>query len=240
MPEGNEMMLEVKGIHTYYGKSHILNDVSLSIDRGETVALLGRNGFGKSTTLKSIMGLAPPQSGSILFKGDELMGKKPYLICRLGIGFIPQERRIFPNLTVRQNLLLGIQPKQKAKNPWTIQTIYDHFPQLGQRDRQKGRFLSGGEQQMLTIGRTLMGNPELLLVDEPTEGLSPQMTDLVLEMIQAMQQKGHAIIMVEHTLEIALRMAQRVYVMSKGEIVWGGTKEEFYDHEEIRKKYLEV
>lgn len=234
------MLLEVKGIHTYYGKSHILNDVSLSIDRGETVALLGRNGFGKSTTLKSIMGLAPPQRGSILFNGKEIAGQKPYLICRQGVGFVPQERRIFPNLTVRQNLILGIQPRQKAQNPWTIQMIYERFPQLERRDRQKGRFLSGGEQQMLTLGRTLMGNPELLLVDEPTEGLSPQMTDLVLDMIQAMQKKGHAIILVEHTLDIALKMAQRVYVMSKGEVVWGGTKDEFYADEGIRKKYLEV
>lgn len=234
------MLLEVKGIHTYYGKSHILSDVSLSIDKGETVALLGRNGFGKSTTLKSIMGLAPPQSGSIRYKGKEIRGLKPYLICRQGIGFVPQERRIFPNLTVRQNLLLGFQPKQKVEKPWTIQMIYEHFPQLEKRDRQKGRFLSGGEQQMLTLGRTLMGNPELLLVDEPTEGLSPQMTDLVLDMIQAMQKKGHAIILVEHTLDIALKMAQRVYVMSKGEIVWGGTKDEFYAEEGVRKKYLEV
>jgi branched-chain amino acid transport system ATP-binding protein len=234
------MLLEVKGIHTYYGKSHILNDVSLEIDKGETVALLGRNGFGKSTTLKSIMGLAPPQSGSILFKGKEITGQKPYLICRAGIGFVPQERRIFPNLTVRQNLLLGARPGKNNEAPWTIPMIYERFPQLGERDRQRGRFLSGGEQQMLTIGRTLMGNPELLLVDEPTEGLSPQMTDLVLDMIQALQQKGHAIILVEHTLDIALKMAGRVYVMSKGEIVWGGTKPEFYADEGVREKYLEV
>jgi branched-chain amino acid transport system ATP-binding protein len=234
------MLLEVQGIHTYYGKSHILNHVSLGIDKGETVALLGRNGFGKSTTLKSIMGLAPPQSGSIRYRGKEILGLKPYLICRLGIGFVPQERRIFPNLTVRQNLLLGVRPKQNVENPWAIGMIYEHFPQLEKRDRQKARVLSGGEQQMLTLGRTLMGNPELLLVDEPTEGLSPQMTNLVLDMIQAMQRKGHAIILVEHTLDIALKMAQRVYVMSKGEIVWGGTKDEFSTDEGVRKKYLEV
>lgn len=234
------MLLEVQGIHTYYGKSHILNDVSLGIDKGETVALLGRNGFGKSTTLKSIMGLAPPQSGSIRYRGKEILGLKPYLICRQGIGFVPQERRIFPNLTVRQNLLLGVRPKQNVENPWAIGMIYEHFPQLEKRDRQKARVLSGGEQQMLTLGRTLMGNPELLLVDEPTEGLSPQMTNLVLDMIQAMQRKGHAIILVEHTLDIALKMAQRVYVMSKGEIVWGGTKGEFSADEKIRQKYLEV
>jgi branched-chain amino acid transport system ATP-binding protein len=234
------MLLEVNDIHTYYGKSHILHGVSLYTDRGETVALLGRNGFGKSTILKSIMGLVTPQDGSILYKGKETVGLKAYQICRLGIGFVPQERRIFPNLTVRQNLLLGMQPKQKIENPWTIEAVYSHFPQIGRRDRQKGRNLSGGEQQMLTIGRTLMGNPELLLVDEPTEGLAPLMAELVLEMIQVMQEKGHAVILVEHTLDIALKMASRVYVMSKGLIVWGGTKEEFYLNEEVRRKYLEI
>jgi branched-chain amino acid transport system ATP-binding protein len=234
------MLLEVRGLHTYYGKSHILNDVSLDIDNGETVALLGRNGFGKSTTLKSIMGLAPPQRGTVRFRGEDIRGLKPYLICRRGIGFVPQERRIFPTLTVRQNLLLGLRPTRNAEEAWTIDMIYEHFPELARRDRQKGRSLSGGEQQMLTLARTLLGNPELLLVDEPTEGLSPQMTDLVLNMIQAMQQKGHAIILVEHTLEIALRMAQRAYVMSRGGIVWSGTKADFLADDAIRRQYLEV
>ena len=234
------MLLEVKEIHTYYGKSHILHGISLGADRGETVALLGRNGFGKSTILKSIMGLAPPESGSVLFKEKEILGLKPFIICRMGMGFVPQERRIFPNLTVRQNLILGMQPNQKAADPWTIEKVYSHFPQLAKTERQKGRCLSGGEQQMLTIGRTLMGNPELLLVDEPTEGLSPQMVDLVLDMIRVMQEKGCAIILVEHALDIALKIAQRVYVMAKGLVVWGGTKDEFYADEGVRKKYLEV
>jgi len=236
----SEALLSVNQINTYYGKTHILNGVSLEVDKRETVALLGRNGFGKSTTLKSIMGLAPPQNGSIRFKGEEIAGLKPYIICRLGVGFVPQERRIFPYVTVRQNLLVGMKPKQKVKDPWTIEKIYHHFPQLKKRDRQKGQYLSGGEQQMLTIARTLMGNPELLLVDEPTEGLAPQVADLVLNMIREMQESGCAILLVEHAIDIALRFAFRVYIISKGLIVWGGTKEEFYAQDEIGKRYLEV
>jgi branched-chain amino acid transport system ATP-binding protein len=236
----SKALLSVNKINTYYGKTHILSDVSLEVDKQETVALLGRNGFGKSTTLKSIMGLVPPQNGSIRFKGEEIVGLRPHLICRRGIGFVPQERRIFPYLTVRQNLLIGMKPKERAENPWTIERLYHYFPQLEKRDRQKGRYLSGGEQQMLTIARTLMGNPELLLVDEPTEGLAPLVTDLVLHMIRVMQESGCAILLVEHAIDTALRFANRVYIISKGLIVWGGTKEEFYAGGEIKKRYLEV
>ena len=236
----SKALLHVNKVNTYYGKTHILNDVSLEVDKQETVALLGRNGFGKSTTLKSIMGLAPPQNGSIRFKGEEIAGLRPYIICRLGVGFVPQERRIFPYLTVRQNLVIGMKPKQKVEDPWTIEKLYHYFPQLKKRDRQKGQYLSGGEQQMLTIARTLIGNPELLLVDEPTEGLSPVVADLVLNMIRVMQESGCAILLVEHAIDIALKFAFRVYIISKGLIVWGGTKEEFYAQDEIRKRYLEV
>jgi branched-chain amino acid transport system ATP-binding protein len=236
----SKALLRVDKVNTYYGKTHILYDVSLEVNKQETIALLGRNGFGKSTTLKSIMGLVPPQNGSICFKGKEIAGLRPYLICRLGVGFVPQERRIFPYLTVRQNLLVGIKPKQKVENPWTIEKLYHSFPQLEKRDRQKGQYLSGGEQQMLAIARTLMGNPQLLLVDEPTEGLAPLVTDLVLHMIRVMQESGCAILLVEHAIDIALRFASRVYILSKGLIVWRGTKEEFYAKEEIKKRYLEV
>jgi branched-chain amino acid transport system ATP-binding protein len=236
----SKALLRADKVNTYYGKTHILHDVSLEVNKQETVALLGRNGFGKSTTLKSIMGLVPPQNGSICFKGKEIAGLRPYLICRLGVGFVPQERRIFPYLTVRQNLLVGIKPKQKVENPWTIEKLYHYFPQLEKRDRQKGQYLSGGEQQMLAIARTLMGNPQLLLVDEPTEGLAPLVTDLVLHMIRVMQESGYAILLVEHAIDIALRFASRAYILSKGLIVWGGTKEEFYANEEIKKRYLEV
>lgn len=234
------MLLNVNEIHTYYGRTRILDGLSIEVDRGETVALLGRNGFGKSTTLKSIMGMPSPRMGSILFKDSEIVGLKPHQICQCGIGFVPQERRIFPYLTVRQNLIVGMQSKQNIEDPWTIEKIYSYFPVLAKRDRQKGGLLSGGEQQMLTIGRTLMGNPELLLVDEPTEGLAPVVTEEVIHMIQFMQERSYAILLVEHIMDVALRLAGRVYVMSKGGIVFEGTKDEFDANENIRKKFLEV
>ena len=165
------MLLQVADIHTYYGKSHVLHGVSMEIEEGEIVALLGRNGVGKSTTLKSIIGMAPPQAGSIRLKGREITGLKPHTVCYQGVGYVPEERRIFPELTVRQNLAIGMKPRQKVDDPWTLERIYTYFPRLKERDRQKGKHLSGGEQQMLTMARTLIGNPELLLLDEPTEGL---------------------------------------------------------------------
>ena len=154
------MLLDIKETHTYYGKSHILHGVSMGVEKGEIVTLLGRNGVGKSTILKSIMGLVTPRNGSIQFKGQDIVGMKPHKICRLGVGYVPEDRRIFPKLTVRQNLQVGLKPKQKIDNPWAIDKVYEFFPKLGERDNQRGGNLSGGEQQMLTIGRTLMGNPE--------------------------------------------------------------------------------
>ena len=234
------MLLSVNDIHTFFGKSHILQGVSLEIDKGEIVALLGRNGVGKSTTLKSVVGLASPSEGSIQFKGEEVAGLRPYKICRLGIGYVPEERRIFPGLTVRQNLLIGIKPRHRVDQPWTIEKIYSYFPQLEKRDRQKGRYLSGGEQQMLTVGRTLMGNPELLLVDEPTEGLAPLLVVLLTQIFRGINEKGCSILIVEHALDVALSVASRAYIMSKGSIVFRGTGKEIYENEEVRKKYLEV
>lgn len=234
------MFLKVGEVHTFYGKSHILHGVSLEMGKGEIVALLGRNGVGKSTTLKSIVGITPPQRGSIRFKGEEVVRLRPYKISRMGIGYVPEERRIFPNLTVRQNLLIGIKPNQKVDQPWTIEKIYSCFPQLGKRDGQKGRNLSGGEQQMLTMGRTLMGNPELLLVDEPTEGLSPSLVEMVIQIIRQINGEGRSILLVEHAIDVALGLARRAYVMSKGRIVFGGTSQELYADAETRKKYLEV
>lgn len=234
------MFLDVNKIHTYYGKSHILSDVFIQVERGKTAALLGRNGVGKSTTLKSIIGITPPRKGSIRFKEIEITGMKPHMICRLGIGYVPQERRIFPNLTVRQNLLTGLKPDQKVDNPWSIERIYNHFPKLKERDNQKGRHLSGGEQQMLTIARTLMGNPEVILIDEPTEGLAPLLIEVLVEMMRDMKENGSAILLVEQNLDIALELAERVYVLSKGSIAFQGTREEFLGDEEVRKKYLEV
>ena len=175
------MLLQVADIHTYYGKSHVLHGVSMEIEEGEIVALLGRNGVGKSTTLKSIIGMTPPQAGSIRLKGREIAGLKPHTVCNEGVGYVPEERRIFPELTVRQNLAIGMKPKQKVDDPWTLEKIYTYFPRLKERDRQKGKHLSGGEQQMLTMARTLIGNPELLLLDEPTEGLSPALVEMVVQ-----------------------------------------------------------
>lgn len=234
------MLLEVEEIHTFFGKSHILQGVSLEMERGEIVALLGRNGVGKSTTLKSIVGLVSIQKGSIRFRGKEVAGLRPYKICRSGIGYVPEERRIFPDLTVRQNLMMGVKPNQRVDESWTIERIYSYFPQLEKRDRQKGRYLSGGEQQMLTIGRTLMGNPELLLVDEPTEGLAPALVEMVIQIIRKINERGCSVLIVEHALDVALSLAARAYIMSKGSIVFQGTGEEIYGGEEIRKRYLEV
>jgi branched-chain amino acid transport system ATP-binding protein len=238
--EENSALLQVDGIHTFIGKSHILHGVSIEIEQGTITALLGRNGVGKSTTLKSIIGLTSPQQGSVRFRGQEIAGMRAYKICRLGIGYVPEERRIFPNLTVRQNLLMGVLPNQHLQDPWTIDRVYGYFPQLGLRDRQKGGRLSGGEQQMLTIGRTLMGNPELILVDEPTEGLSPLMVDAVVQILRDVNEIGCTVLVVEHALDVALDLASRAYVMSKGEIVFRGTQEDVYATEEVRKKYLEV
>ncbi len=234
------MLLEIKETHTTFGKSHILHDVSMEVEKGEIVALVGRNGVGKSTTLKSIVGLAPPQKGSIRFKGQEIAGWRPDRICRLGVGYVPEERRIFPKLTVRQNLLVGMKPRQKVSKPWTIDRVYGFFPSLEQRDRQKAGNLSGGEQQMLTIGRTLMGNPEIILVDEPTEGLAPLLKDMVVKILQDIHAEGVSILLVEHAMDVALDLASRAYVMSKGAIVFQGTSEELLADKGVRKRYLEV
>jgi branched-chain amino acid transport system ATP-binding protein len=234
------VLLEIKETHTYYGKSHILHGVSMEVEKGEIVALVGRNGVGKSTTLKSIVGLAPSTKGSIRFKGQEMTGWKPHKICRLGVGYVPEERRIFPKLTVRQNLMSGMKPRQKVSNPWTIDRVYGFFPSLERRDNQKAGNLSGGEQQMLTIGRTLMGNPEVILVDEPTEGLAPLLVDMVVKILRDINMKGVSILLVEHAMDVALGLASRAYVMSKGMIVFQGTSEELSADKEVRERYLEV
>jgi branched-chain amino acid transport system ATP-binding protein len=234
------MFLKVNEIHTFLGKGHILDGVSLGLDQGELVTLLGRNGVGKSTTLKSIMGLTPPQKGSVEFKGREIAGLRAYETCRLGIGYVPEERRIFPHLTVRQNLLIGIKPNQNADHRWTIEKVYGCFPQIEKRDRQKGGNLSGGEQQMLTLGRTLMGNPELILVDEPTEGLSPLLVQMLIQILRQINEEGRTILLVEHAMDVALDLASRAYVMSKGKIVFEGTSQELRADEGVRKQYLEV
>ena len=233
------MLLAVEGLHAHYGKSHILHGVSLAVDAGEIVCLLGRNGVGKSTTLKSIMGLVTPSRGRVAFKGAPITGMPPYRIARLGLGYVPEERRIFPTITVRENLLMGM--KRGARNGgWTPERVYEFFPRLKEREQQRAGTLSGGEQQMLTMGRTLMGNPDLLLVDEPTEGLAPMIVDQVERILTVIHQTGTPVLLVEQSMETALALAQRVYVMSKGQIVFSGSMRELQDSESVRKQYLEV
>jgi len=238
------MLLEVKDLNTYYGESHVLQNMSLAVDQGELIALLGRNGMGKSTTLKSIMGLVKPRSGTVVYKGENLTGYPPYKVARAGIGYVAEERRIFPNLTVLDNLAMGIKGG-KIKEPdnpnvWTVDRIFHHFPKLKERTNQKGVLLSGGEQQMLSIGRSLMGNPELLMVDEPTEGLAPLLVKEVRDMLKNINKAGVSILFVEHNLKVAMSLAQRIYLMGKAHLAFTGTREELEAHPEIRTKYLEV
>lgn len=233
-------MLELSGVNSYYDKSHILHDVSLTVNDKEIVGLLGRNGVGKSTTLKSIMGIVRSKSGSIRFNGQETTGLKPYQIAKLGVGYVPEDRRVFPTLTVRQNLLLGMKRGKKQKQGWTIDKVYHFFPPLQERDPYKAGNLSGGEQQMLTIGRTLMGDPSLILVDEPTEGLAPLVVETVVSVIEEIHRSGVSVLLVEQSLEVVLDLAQTVLVMNKGEIVFRGTPEELRALPEVIERYLEV
>lgn len=235
-------MLELSTVHSYYGKSHILHGVGLELNEGELVCLLGRNGVGKSTTLKSIMGLVRPKEGSIRFRGEELVGKEPYQIARLGVGYVPEDRRIFKSLTVQENLSIGAKAAgtTAAKGSWTIEQIYEQFPQLKGRQANKGAHLSGGEQQMLTVARTLMGNPEVILVDEPTEGLAPLIVKEVLGMLDTVRKSGVTILMVEQNFKAAVKVADRFYIMGKGQIVFSGNAAELMAAEDIRRTYLEV
>jgi len=238
------MLLEVKDLNTYYGASHVLQGISLTVDQGEIVALLGRNGMGKSTALKSIMGLVKPRSGEVIFRGKDIAGYPPYKVAKAGIGYVPEERRIFRNLSVFDNLAMGIKGG-KIKDPenpdvWTTDRIFSHFPTLKVRRNQRGSLLSGGEQQMLAIGRTLMGNPELLMVDEPTEGLSPLLVKEVRDMVAGINKVGVSILLVEHNLKVAMSLANRVYLMGKAHIGFTGNVQELEAQPEIREKYLEV
>ncbi len=237
------MLLEIKDLHTYYGTSHALQGISLNVAGGELVALLGRNGMGKSTTLKSIMGLVKPRSGRVNFRGTNIFGYPPFKVARAGIGYVPEERRIFPTLSVADNLFLGIKGgKIRSNDPrvWTMERIFRHFPHLEKRAQQQGRFLSGGEQQMLTIGRSLMGNPELLLVDEPTEGLGPIMVQEVRDVLAGINKAGVSILLVEHNLKLAISLAARIYLMGKAHVGFSGTSEELQAQPAIRERYLEV
>ncbi|MBA7631473.1 High-affinity branched-chain amino acid transport ATP-binding protein LivF [subsurface metagenome] len=235
------MILEVQDINTFYGTSHILFDLSLSVDGGEIVCLLGRNGAGKTTTVRSIMGLTPPQSGSIKFHGEELRGKPPYYIAQKGMGYVPDNRLIFPDLTVRENLALAYKlPKNFDGEAWTTDRIYELFPLLKKLDKNLGGYLSGGEQQMLTVGRTLMGNPDLLLLDEPVEGLAPLVVKDLGKQILKLKEMGETIFFSEQNVRFATTTAERAYVIDKGKIRYQGSIEELSANEEIKKEYLMI
>ena len=231
-------MLKVSNLHAYYGKSHILHGVNFHVQEGEIVSLLGRNGVGRSTTVKTIMGEVEPQ-GSIKFKGEEIAGKKSFTIAQLGLGYVPENRDIFPTLTVRQNLILGMK-STKASGRWTIDEVFSMFPNLAERADVQGGVLSGGEQQMLCMCRTLMGDPDMIMIDEPTEGLAPKVVEQVGDLLQEIAKRGVAILLVEQKLSIALRISRRVYVMGHGKIVYEGTPESLMQANEVRAEWLEV
>jgi branched-chain amino acid transport system ATP-binding protein len=233
-------MLSVKNLHAYYGRAHILQGVSLEANAGEVVALLGRNGAGKSTALKAIMGLVPPSAGDVSFAGTRIERLPPYRIARLGLGYVPEERRIFTELTVLENLEVGRQAARGDVPAWSEQKLFALFPNLaGLRDRPGGR-MSGGEQQMLTIARTLMGNPSCVLLDEPSEGLAPMIEREIIDVLRRLKQEGLAILLVEQNLHTALAVADRHHVMNKGEICFSGTSAELEGNETVLRTYLSV
>jgi branched-chain amino acid transport system ATP-binding protein len=233
-------LIEVTDMHAYYGKSHILQGVTLNVQEGEIVALLGRNGVGRSTTCKAIMGEVEPE-GSVKFKGQEIAGRKAFDIANLGIGYVPENRDIFPGLTTRQNLTLGLKPGQKdGAGRWSMPMMFDMFSNLNERADVEASVLSGGEQQMLTMCRTLMGDPDFVMIDEPTEGLSPQMVQKVADVLKEIADRGISTLLVEQKLSIAMDIAHRVYVMGHGKVVFEGTPAELKEREDVRKEWLEV
>jgi len=231
-------MLEVNELHAFYGKSHVLHGVSFSVQPGEIVALLGRNGVGRSTSIKAVMGLVAAR-GSVVFNKEELVGLEAHEIARRGIGYVPEDRAIFPDLTVRQNLALGMKGRRESRR-WKMEDMFALFPQLRERADTRGGVLSGGEQQMLTLCRTLMGDPDLLMIDEPSEGLAPKAVAQVSEFLSEMKKRAIAILLVEQKLTISLQISQRLYVMGHGRVVFHGTPEELRDNESVRKEWLEV
>ncbi len=239
MTDQIQEMLNVEGIQTYYGKSHIIQGISLDVKAHECVSLLGRNGAGKTTTLKSIMGLVPPREGSIRFKGQEIAGRKPFEISRQGIGLVPEDRQIFTTLTVTENLRISYQ-KERAGGQWDMDRVFEAFPRLADRRDNRGNQLSGGEQQMLAVARALMANPDLLLLDEPTEGLAPLIVEIVLEIIESIKREGLTIILVEQNVAATKKVADRYYILQEGCVVYHGSNEEFWSEPELQEKYLGV
>ncbi len=231
-------MLEVQDLHAYYGKSHILHGVNFRVGEGEIVALLGRNGVGRSTTIKAIMGEVD-RTGSVQFRGRETIAMKPHQVAHCGLGYVPENRAIFPQLTVRENLILGMK-STKASGRWSIDDMYAMFPRLQERAETPGGVLSGGEQQMLTLCRTLMGDPDLIMIDEPTEGLAPKIVELVADYLRQLKRRGISVLLVEQKLTIALEVSQRCLVMGHGQIVFEGTPAELKANADIRQEWLEV
>ncbi len=231
-------MLKLSNVNAFYGKSHVLHGVDMHVGQGEIVALLGRNGSGRSTTAKAIMGLVACQ-GSVQWKGKETLGSKTYEIAHLGIGYVPESRDVFPKLTVHQNLLLG-QKRGQTKPRWTFEDMYRMFPRLKEREHTEAGVLSGGEQQMLTLCRTLMGDPDLIIIDEPTEGLAPKIVELVATYLKELRKAGISVLLIEQKLTIAMEISDRCFVMGHGSIVFEGTPEQLRLNTEIRKEWLEV
>jgi branched-chain amino acid transport system ATP-binding protein len=234
-------LLELQHVETYYGESHILFDLSLEVEAGEVVCLLGRNGAGKTTTVRSIIGLTPPRTGRVVLRGQDLTGLPPYRIARLGIGFVPEDRRVFPNLTVQENLEVARRTwAGGAPTTWTAERVFDLFPILAQRRRQHGGTLSGGEQQMLTIARTLMGSPAVLLLDEPSEGLAPLVVESLREQLEQLKASGITMVLAEQNVRFVSELGTRVYVLENGAVRYRGTMRDFLAAAEIRQAYLAV
>ena len=234
----NSAMLEVSGLNAWYGKSHVLQGVSFQVAEGEIVSLLGRNGVGRSTTVKAIMGEVEPQ-GSILFKGEQIVGRKSYEIARRGLGYVPENREVFPTLTVRQNLLLGMKSTTPSGR-WSIEEVFAMFPLLAERADVPGGALSGGEQQLLSMCRTLMGDPDMVMIDEPTEGLAPKIVEQVGNLLTEIAGRGVSILLVEQKLNIAMRISKRLYIMGHGQVVWEGTPDSLNEAGDVRAEWLEV
>lgn len=233
-------MLEIEGLNAYYGRAHILHGVGFTMGRGEVLALMGRNGAGKSTTMKAVMGLVPPQAGRVTFEGHTIVGREPFEIARLGIGYVPEERRVFSELSVMENLSVAQRPKREGAPHWTPERLFQLFPNLGRMRDRPGGAMSGGEQQMLTIARTLMGNPKLVLLDEPSEGLAPVIVEEMAKTILALKGEGLSVLISEQNLHFAGSVADRATIIEKGLIRFTGTMDELKADEAVRAQYLSV
>ena len=233
----SDTLLEVRDLHAYYGKSHVLHGVDLSVRKGEIVSLLGRNGAGRSTTVRAIMGLVEA-TGDVRFRNESVLGLKPFRIAQRGLGYVPEARDIFPSLTVHQNLMLGMKGRRPGR--WSFEDMYRLFPNLKEREHTPGGVLSGGEQQMLALCRTLMGDPDLVMIDEPTEGLAPRLVEQVGRYLRELKDRGISVLLVEQKLAIALDVSQRVYVMGHGQVVFEGAPRELMSNARVRQEWLEV